>query len=557
LDFQRTDVDGVPTLWAPAGGELRAGLVFRVGRADEILARGGLTHLVEHLVLQQVEQPSLHINGATGATTTMFYAHGDGEDVVDFFAGVCRGLREPPMDRMTTEIGVLRTEADGQVSGGTLPLLAWRYGAATYGLPAFTEFGLDDLTTADVHGWIERWFTRDNAVLWVAGGPPPAGLRLDLLAGAPLPPPAPSSALPRTPAFFNANVNGVAFDAVLPRSVTGSLYAQVLDRQLHRRLRRELGVSYATQAVYQARDARYATVTAFADALPDRHADVTREFVDVLIDLAAGGVSEDALAAARSIAQRRLRAGEVVPGWLASNAERLLLGLPTQPVDEVAQALTAIGVAEVVSVAGQALDAALAMVPHGRAIGRAGFVAAPTGSANAVTGESYRPRNDPDTKRRLVLGVDGVSLVEELSVATVRYAECAAMLAWPDGGRVLFAADAVMVRVEPGLWEVPPARLAVLDTAVLADRTVHMPARLDKYIPKPPEPPAPAATASQASPVRNVRLTAIAVARTVLWLTVAALIVVYVRPLSFALAVTTGLLLVGIRRRAAARRRAR
>ncbi|MFB6956442.1 hypothetical protein ACFCYB_05240 [Streptomyces sp. NPDC056309] len=35
----RTETDGIPTLFAQADGPMRAGLAFRVGVADETLAR--------------------------------------------------------------------------------------------------------------------------------------------------------------------------------------------------------------------------------------------------------------------------------------------------------------------------------------------------------------------------------------------------------------------------------------------------------------------------------------------------------------------------------------
>ncbi len=46
MDFERSSVDGVPVFWAEAGEEMVAGLMFRVGRADESLARGGMERLV-------------------------------------------------------------------------------------------------------------------------------------------------------------------------------------------------------------------------------------------------------------------------------------------------------------------------------------------------------------------------------------------------------------------------------------------------------------------------------------------------------------------------------
>ena len=50
-EITRTTVDGVPVFSAPDPARLAGALMFRVGRADEPLARGGLTHMVEHLAL--------------------------------------------------------------------------------------------------------------------------------------------------------------------------------------------------------------------------------------------------------------------------------------------------------------------------------------------------------------------------------------------------------------------------------------------------------------------------------------------------------------------------
>src|ERR1700745_2959007 len=52
IPFNVTEVDGVPLFWADAPGRGAAGLLFRVGRADESLAGAGVTHLVQELVLR-------------------------------------------------------------------------------------------------------------------------------------------------------------------------------------------------------------------------------------------------------------------------------------------------------------------------------------------------------------------------------------------------------------------------------------------------------------------------------------------------------------------------
>jgi hypothetical protein len=487
-ELRRTDVDGVPVLWAPGEGELRAGLVFRVGRVDETLARAGITHLVEHLVLYPVEKPDLHYNGATSPLTTTFFVHGGPDEICDFFALVCRSLRELPTDRLATEVAVLRTEAAGRQRGVTEPLLAWRYGPVGYGLPAFPEYGLGDLTAEDLSVWVRRSFTAGNAAMWILGGPPPPGVRLDLPDGSRLPPPLAHDALPRTPAYFPFDIDGVALNAVVPRSTATTAYVSVLNQRLHRVLRRDLGISYTAAATWDGRDADNATITAVADALPAKHAEVTREFVNVFIDLAVDPINDDELDAVRAIARRSLSDPAATGAALVNQVENLLLGMPIRTAEEVLRRLAAVTPDDVREVAGNTLSAALAMVPRGQAVGRAGFTAAPTGSAAAVVGKSYRPRNRPDSKQRLIVAAEGVSLVEGLDIATVRYDECVAMLAWPDGARLLYAPDAVNVRVEPRLWDAPQRLVAEVDARIPADRVVHMPQRSERSIPQPPDP---------------------------------------------------------------------
>src|SRR5262245_50661613 len=122
------DVDGVPTVWTSGEGALRAGLVFRVGRADEPFAHTGLTHLLEHAILAGAfpDGGEGHHNGAVGPTLTTFTIRGSADDLVDFYATVCRSLRDVPADRLDLEKAILRTEADGRSPGVGEALARWR-----------------------------------------------------------------------------------------------------------------------------------------------------------------------------------------------------------------------------------------------------------------------------------------------------------------------------------------------------------------------------------------------------------------------------------------------
>ncbi len=485
-EIVRTEVDGVPALWLPGSGHMHAGLVFRVGRGDESVARGGVTHLIEHLVLHRAGISEYHANGVTGPITTTFYAHGASEQIARFLTAVCAALRDLPEERLETEKDILRTEASGRREsvGGTLR--RWRYGPAGHGLSGYSEFGLGDLTIADLRAWSAQWFTKGNAVLWIAGGPPPDGVRLELPDGPRRPaPPANSTVLPRTPAYFTGDVNGVGFDAVVPRGAAASAFAGVLERRLAAVLRNDLGLSYTTVAGYEPHDGAHALLTAFADALPERRGEVAGPFVDVLVDLARGVSGADDLRALRARREEAMSNPDTGPALLQSTALSLLSGYPVQTVDELRAELAALTPGDISRVAKHALGTGLIVVPPGQAVGRAGFTQAPLHSASSVSGQAFRLTGHGEERWRLVVGSAGVSLINGPDTATVHFDECAGMLSYPDGGRVLFAPDAVAVAIEPRLWGMPPPVVALIDQKVAPDRVAHMPARGPEEIPTP------------------------------------------------------------------------
>jgi zinc protease len=86
----------------------------------------------------------------------------------------------------------------------------WRHGARDFGLPGYAELGLHALTPEDLQAWVARYFTRENAALWIACDAVPAGLELSLPSGVRRPVVAPSSALSAKPAYFSGSSSAVA-----------------------------------------------------------------------------------------------------------------------------------------------------------------------------------------------------------------------------------------------------------------------------------------------------------------------------------------------------------
>ncbi|MER5181761.1 insulinase family protein [Streptomyces sp. NPDC002896] len=467
-----TEVDGIPTLFAYSAGPMRAGLVFRVGVADETLSRAGVTHLVEHLALHRQGLADYHFNGATKAAFTHFHVEGAEHEIVAYLDGVCTSLADLPMERLETEKEILRTE-EARRDPGQLAL--WRYGAQGYGLPSYPEWGVRQLRPEDVHHWAGTWFTRDNAALWIAGERLPAGLRLKLPAGARRPMPAVTSALPERPAYFSEGTGGVLLDCVPADTTAARLYSGVLERELSRALRQEGGYSYTAATSYESRRDGFAVVTAFADALPAKQDAVLGGFVDVLAKLQAGRIEPADLEAVRTRADAALTAPDGAVRRLPGAAEDLLAHRPLRGTDELRSELWATTPGHLHAVALEAAGTALMQVPTGHRADWAGFAAAPTASLHAVAGKQFPSvRKDGSA---LVVGDEGVSLTTEKRTITVLYRECAAQLSWPDGGRQLVGSDGLAVQVEPGLYGIDAHTMATIDAAVHPAATVWLPPR--------------------------------------------------------------------------------
>ncbi|MGW0949380.1 M16 family metallopeptidase [Streptomyces sp. NPDC002623] len=482
-----TSTDGIPTLYAPAtasgGNEITAGLFFRVGRADETLATAGLTHLVEHLALHRLGLSDLHYNGATANAYTLFHVHGSEAEVVEYLNSVCAGLRDLPMERLETEKEILRTEAAGRGGGPQQQLPLWRYGAQGYGLTSYNELGTWGLTPDQVRDWARTRFTRDNAVLWITSDHVPEGLDLTLPRGSRLPAPAATSALPVTPAFIGGDDGHVVLTSVLRRSTAASVFADVLGRALFQDLRQEGGYSYSAEADYSPRDADFATLTAYADALPQKQDAVVGGFVDTLARLRAGRIEQAELDSARGKILKMYDAPDLAAAALPSYALSLLLGHRVLAPEQHRAELDAVTVDDLREVARETWAGALLQVP-GRGVDWAGCTLAPQFSTDSVTGTRHQSLEDEDVT--LVIGTEGVSLLTPRGPITVRHTACSAMTARPDGARGLTGHDGFSVNVEPTLYRgVTPERIAALDAAVPAASVVRMPARAPEQIPQP------------------------------------------------------------------------
>ena len=176
--INRENHNGIPVMWSDIRSTYSGALIFGIGIQDEPVRLGGLTHLLEHLVMSQVGKVLINHNASTNDVSLTFYAQGPEHLVADFLHRVAESIRT--LDAVTdvavhAEAAHISAElADGNERTGTGPLLEL-YGGATVGLLDLGAPAHRSLTRADVVSWGRTWLHAGNAVLTFSG-PVPANL---------------------------------------------------------------------------------------------------------------------------------------------------------------------------------------------------------------------------------------------------------------------------------------------------------------------------------------------------------------------------------------------
>lgn len=454
--------------------------MLRVGAADEPLPLRGVGHMLEHLSLHGIGRPGEHTHGAVDTTTMHLHTSGEPAEVAAFLGQVTRRLVDPPVDRLEDEKGVLRAEAARRAPWAFGELAVWRWGVRGHGAEGTREWGVPLLDADALRAWSARFVSRQNAVLWFSG-PPPAGLEFHLPEGTHVPaPPARHTLLPALPAYFRTQAELVALSAVVPRSTAANAAAAILNDRLVDDLRTARAAAYSPEVGYRPVDAETGLVLVLSDVVAGRTAEVLPTVVETLTRLAQDGPRPEELAAHRERVRRAWSAGPVET-WLGSTVWNLVQGAEPRTPEQLLAELDALTPDTLREAAQQALATALVQVPPGTPV-PPGWSAAPVSLARPVPGTGHEHRT---LDARLVVTDEGVTLHEKELELTVRYADLAGVVVWPDGGRVLIGNDSVHLTVEPTLWRSGPAMVRAIDAATPAQARIPLAPRAPDAVPSP------------------------------------------------------------------------
>ena len=425
VPFHLTEIDGVPCFWADVPGPSAAGLLFRVGRADEQLAAGGITRLAAR-------------GGQVQAATTAYYFTGAPEDLAAALERMCGTLHEQG-DREPVD-----PDGTGEPDVATR-LLMMRFGAAGFGLAFYEEFGLRWLTADHVASWARERFTAANAAVWMTC-PPPASMRLPLPPGARMPPPR-TDPMPglELPAFAASGDDGVASTLVSDRSTAMGLASRAAASRV-RALGREVD-AWQFPLTGDAAHRHLAVACGRGDA-PGLLDDILRAFDAVASD----GPTSDELEAARAALVDALAADESAAGALEAMAVDELLGAPRTWKEDTAAAAEAVSYAEAAAAMRSALASQIVLAPAGTAKPQTTrqLVDFPWFSRTPIRGAELRPdRRHRKSDARLTVSQEGVSHVAGDRASTVRFADVAAALQEGDGSLTLIGRDGAIVPLDP------------------------------------------------------------------------------------------------------------
>ena len=471
------ELDGVRGFWAESDGPMTAGLIFGVGMSDEAFHQRGLTHLIEHMSLHDIDR-SITYNGSVDLTNTTLHCRGTLADAQGFFQAALNGLNNLPYHELERESRVLAAESARRPGSLGVEALAILYGYEGPGAVALEENGLLEVTPEKVEAWRQRYFVKENAAVFFHG-PRPEGISLASLASgqravhAP-----PKRVLEAKPFVHQTRCAGPTMFSPFDRGGVTSLMASVAEERLTQRLRGEMGVSYDVSASMNELDSNTQLIAIGADAATGEDNAKTFEVMRVELErLASKGPTSEEV---RFYVSRLDKAhsgelGDITMALASSKARSFVEGRHYVEYPQFRANLAAMTMADFTEPIRKALEAPLWTVPHGTAVTDVRLTALPMWSESITEGQTFTSKYH---ETELRISDASISLCAgEGAALTVELANVIGVSSYTDGGVALHDAEGFVLRAVPSDYSAEAA-VAKFVAAVPTDRVVKIDERL-------------------------------------------------------------------------------
>jgi predicted Zn-dependent peptidase len=455
----RSLVDGVPVYWTDIPTALPTiALIFRVGLVDERFGQRGVTHLVEHLALHDLRGAPYSFNGRVGVTTTVFTASGNAEELVAFTRDLCRNLRHLPLGRIRHEVQVLVTEAQKRPQVLQSQFLSIHCGYTPYGWMAMPELGLSKVCESDVAAWSAAMFTRDNLAVWIAGAVPES-LTFDLPSGARVAVPEPIEiASLQPPVFVTKGIGGVALSALTEWSLPLKVGVLACQHRLHERLRFGEGLSYSTLGDIYRLTRRTGHLIVWSDCVTSAAGQTIAALLETVSAIAADGHHADDLRQAIAATRRAFSTHQAVPAILDQWACDELAGFEQETVGAMLDRIAAMEARAVAAAVTRVMNASVLVAPDGCEPPDQRFRPYLGPAAAVLRGRTFRKQRralltfGPEVNY-IAINQDGVTHVNDQGKpTTVYFNQCAGMLKFEEGKRLLLGEDSQIIELIPDEW---------------------------------------------------------------------------------------------------------
>lgn len=474
----RTEIGGLPAYVLPSDAPAHGALLFRVGRADESLPTAGITDIVRCLALDLEESP-LPLKASVGGAVTSFSFDANTPDLAEVFAQLGERLRMPDLDRLEEARDKVRSDLEGRSIDEVAHILQTRFGPRGQGLTTFEPFGIDRTTPEELRTWHARFFTAENAALWVVGNIP-TDLDFNLVEGGERRPLAEAKALPHPYPAWVTSANaamGLSFQTLESPALTVAL--TMLERRVHEFMRERASLVHETSTRIDPLDGATSHVSMLLDIVGTRSSEAISTFMTVVNRLADTRPDVREVEAARSVVLAEMATSEWRQRQTRRAATLELLGYAPPSIEAQAERTAALDITPVHDAYRSALESAIYHLPHGVAMPADSCSRLPRWSRVAVEGPEFEPAVKRREGQKLILSQAGVTITDGKSRhLTSLIKSCAGMFKWADGGRELIDATGVRVRIDPGEWIDGDAAIETIDTLVPGHRHIEKGRRL-------------------------------------------------------------------------------